>query len=212
MLASEIVANIKNLKNGGKTSDDKSLSDIQLMYICDYYRAILIKNQLVKGQRINDACVQSLNPNKIILTQSSLERCQMYTQNIPQTVDGITNNHFTFVGTEKGKSYQRTTHNKSHWDSYSKYIGNLPKWYELGSVITVINHNKQVKLSIKGIFERPIEVIKFNGDLDEMNPLNFEYPIANTMVDSIIKMIADSEVKLSMIFPKDNLNDGKDGQ
>lgn len=212
MLASEVVYNIKNLKSGGKTSDDKSMSDLQWMFIVDSYRAQLIRNSIVKGHTVNGQSIQELKSSKIILTQSTLEKCEMYSNHLPKAIETQNNNLYTFVGTPKGKQYQRTTYNKSQWEKYAKYVGNLPKWYELGSIITVMNHNKNVGLSIKGLFENPIEVERFNGTLDVMNPLNFEYPASNTMIDSIVKMIADSEMKISMIFPKDNLNDGKDGE
>ena len=212
MLAIEIIQNIKNIKAAGIPTDDTGISDFQWMFIIDYYRAQLIRNAITKGHSINQQSIQELNPNKITLTQSTIEKCEMYTNGLPKAIETQNSILYTFIGTEKGKSYQRTTYNKSQWDGYSKYIGLLPKWYALGNKITVVNHSKSLKLNVKGLFERPIDVVTFNGELDEMNPFNFEYPCSNTMLDSILKMIADSEMKISMLIPSDNLNDGKDGQ
>lgn len=213
MFASEIIYNIKNLKSGGKTSDDTQMSDWQWMYIIDHYRAQLIKQQQSKGQTVNEQCVQKLLPSRIFLQQDAIQKHIMFTHNLPKAVESQRANLYTYVGTEAGKSYQRTTYNKNQWDGQSKYAACLPKWYSIGSVIYVSHHHpKQLKLSIHGVFENPIKVVEFNGQLDEMNPFNFEYPMSSTMVDTVIKMIAESEIKLSLLLPKDDLNDGRDGE
>jgi len=48
MLFSEIIYNIKNLIAGGIQSDDQDLSDLQLAYIINYYRARLFKQEQEK--------------------------------------------------------------------------------------------------------------------------------------------------------------------
>lgn len=213
MLASEIIYNIKNLKSGGTTSDDNQMSDYQWLYIIDNYRAQLIKQQQSKGQSINEACVQKLVPSKIVLTQDTIQRHIMYTQSLPKAVEGLRANFYTYIGTEAGKSYQRTTYQKAQWDSHSKYVACLPKWYEIGDIIYVSHHHpKNLKLAVHGVFESPMKVLEFNGQLNQMNPFDFEYPMSSTMVDTVIKMIADSEMKLSLLLPKDSLNDGRDGE
>jgi hypothetical protein len=209
--AAHIINTIKNLRNG-KTTDDKSISDYQWLFICDYYRAVLIRQQQSKGQTINEQCVQKLNPNSITLTINPLEKCEMMSNSLPKAIEGHTANLFTFVGTEGGRGYQRTTYNKSQWDSQSKYVGHLPKWYMLGSKMMVKHHSKNLKLNIHGLFENPIEVERFNGTLNEMDPFSFEYPISNVLLDSVLKLITESELKLNMVLTKDNLNDGKDGE
>jgi hypothetical protein len=210
--AAHIINTIKTLRAGTKPSDDKNISDYQWLFIIDYYRSQLIRAQAAKGQSINEQCIQKLNPHKITLTQNPLEKCELLSNSIPKAIEGHQANLFTFIGTEGGRSYQRTTYNKSQWDSHSKYVGHLPKWYMLGSKLMVKHHSKNLRLSVHGLFENPIEVEKFNGTLNEIDPFSFEYPIANIMIDSIIKLIADSEMKLSMLLPKDELNDGRDGQ
>lgn len=208
---SHIISTIKNLKNG-KTTDDKSISDSQWLYILDYYRAILIRQQIQKGQSINENCVQELLPSKITLTQNPKEKYELYTNNLPKAIELHKGLAYTFVGTEGGLSYQRTTYNKSQWDSQSKYIGKLSKWYMLGSRMYITHHSTKLKLNIQGVFERPLDVIVFNDLLDDMNPFSWEYPMSSTMIDTVIKMIVDSEIRLSLLVPKDNLNDGRDGE
>lgn len=214
MFANEIITHLKNLKSGGKTSDDTQMSDWEWMFIIDHYRAQLIKQQQATGkQTVNENCVQKLKASRIVLQQDLIQKHIMYTQNLPKAVESQRANLYTYVGTEAGKAYQRTTYNKSQWDNQSKFAACLPKWYEVGSVLYVSHHHpKNLKITVHGVFENPIKVVEFNGELDEMNPFNFEYPMSSTMVDTVIKMIAESEIKLSLLLPKDELNDGRDGE
>lgn len=209
MLASELIYNVKNLKAGGKSSDDSQISDYQWMFIIDQYRSQLIRQQQSKGQSINEQLLQSLNPSKITLTQSLTDKCELITNEIPSFIEGQKSNYSTFVGTEGGLSYQRTTWNKVMWDKQSP-AKTFKRWYEVGNKLTVRNHNKSQKLLIMGLFERPMDVVEFNGELDEMNPFNFKYPISNVMLDTLYKMIIESEVKLSLILQPDVLNNGKE--
>lgn len=209
MLASEIIYSIKNLKSGGKTSDDSQISDSQWMFIINQYRSQLIRQQQNAGQQINQELIQKINPTKITLTQSVIDKCEYTTQAIPQFIELHKANASTYVGTEDGLSYQRTNFNKSIWDKHSNNK-NFKKWYELGNKIVVRNHKVPHKLLIMGLFENPQAVVEFNGELNEMKPFDFEYPMSNTMVDAVIKMIADSEMKLSLMLAQDNLNNGKE--
>lgn len=210
--AAELIYHIKNLRNGGKSSDDSSISNYQYLFLLDQYRATLIRQQLAKGQTIDGSLIQELDSSKIILTQSPIEKCELTTQELPKVIETQRNSLYVFIGTQGGKSYTRTTYNKAQWDNQSKYVGHLPKWYQIGSKLVIRHHNKNLKLNIKGVFESPMEVEEFNGTLDIMNPFEFEYPVSSTMIDTIIKMIADSEMKLLHLLPKDNLNDGRDGE
>jgi hypothetical protein len=54
----EIVYNLKNVYRGGITSDDETMSDRQLIFIFNYYRAKLIREDLNKGRTIDRSIIQ----------------------------------------------------------------------------------------------------------------------------------------------------------
>jgi hypothetical protein len=208
--AADIIYHIKNLKNSGKSSDDSQISDAQWLFIINQYRSQLIKNNITKGYSVNQELLQELKPSKITLTKNPIDDCEYYTQDIPKFIESHKNNLAVFVGTEGGIPYQRTTTTKVVWDRISSKKSK--RWYEVGTRIYVRNHNKTQKLKVLGLFENPQEVEVFNDTLDEMNPFNFEYPVSVTMLDTIYKMIIDSEIRLLLGIKQDNLNDGRDGQ
>lgn len=206
MKASELVSGIKNLKAGGVVSQSTSITDMQYLYMIDYYRAILIRQQQSNGYKINDRFVQDLE----YLTVEDYGRGMHVTErDLPVPIEVHNSTLITHVSDTYDVPYQRSTLSSVAWTNYSRLTRDEPKWFHVGAKIGVVNHKANNKLRVWGVFEHPYEVLKFLAKHDEFDPLNFEYPMSATMVDTIYKMIVESEFRV-LGLPQDRLNNSSD--
>jgi hypothetical protein len=207
MKASEIVFNIKNLKSGGKQSDDNPLSDMQVLFIVDYYRAQLIRQQQTGNQTISAFIEQEL---ELSLSLCDFDDDLFESESIPKPIEIHKRDLITHVGGNDEISYQRQTFNNYLFKQYSKYTASLPYWFIKNNKVVIGNLGGNKNVVVRGVFERPIEVAKLSEGYNPVKPLDFEYPISNNIMDSIIKMISDAEMKVLHMTAQDNLNDGQD--
>jgi hypothetical protein len=208
--AKEIIFNLKNLRASGKQTDDEGVSDLQYLWIVDYYRAMLIRQQVNQGQTIGEFMKQDLG--FLSVNQIDYDDCLFETIVIPKAIEFHKGDGLTYVGDGDRMGWQRTNKNASHWQKFRKFTAELPTYY-IASEKVIIKHFSGIKeVFVEGVFERPIDVIKFKGEYNALDPLEFRYPISASMLDSLYKLVIDSEMKLSMIFPPDNLNDSSNAQ
>ncbi len=212
LTARQIVQNFKNLYEGGRQTDDVRMSDRQWLFNLDHHRAQLLRQQVEKGQRINEANIQTLgkpDKNKQQVVAFPKTGCKWYSTPLPAAVECYEDNLITYVGTTCGKAFQKTTAQKAYWDEYAKYTGKEPKWYQLGAIMHLVSPPSPSLnyLVIRGVFENPREVLVFNGEeLDETDYLNFPYPISRTALDTLTKMLIDGELRLLTSMPHDKDN------
>ena len=224
MLLSEIVYNIKNLIAGGIESDDENLSNAQVAFMVNYYRAKLFRQDRLKGRMGKEIYVQNLG--KVPLQQADknecceIDACILRTQNqIPkplQTYDGL---NITFIGMLNGRPYEKRHHNSLIWSSAAKYTKDTTKWYYQNGYIYLVNPVDPLldNINIQGIFEDPMQAEKFrtcdcpNGsDCIDEDSLDFEYSLPAHQVDLIVKLVAETELRLLTALPTDISNDGMD--
>jgi hypothetical protein len=223
MLQSEIIYNIKNLRAGGIQSDDEDISDSQYAFIIDYYRAKIIKQDHEKAKRSNQSDVQNLG--KVDLVKADAHECCDETScvlrtaiKIPEPIEYKGKMLITYTGLMDNNPFQMTSYNRSRWDSKATFTGRLPKWYYQNGYIYIVNPpDPMIKyINIQGIFERPVEANKFRtcdcpqNELACVRGFNFDYPLDMHHVDAVVKMMADSEFRISMMIPEDTSNDSKD--
>jgi hypothetical protein len=204
MKAKEIVFHLRNLKAGGTQSQNESISDMEYLAMVDYYRAILIRQQQGNNYRVNDKIVQHLGEIEVDLTYD--EQTSLTVSEIPSPVETNIGVLIIEVKDTYGRKYQRCSSNSISWTHYSRFTKDQPKWFFLDNKIGVVNHAAGDTLKIAGIFESPLEAIKFVGKDNPLDPLDFEYPISITMLDAIYKMIMDSEMRFLMGNHNDTLN------
>jgi hypothetical protein len=220
MLQSELIFNVKNLKAGGIQSDDENLSDRQIAFIIDYYRAKLMRQEAMKHNSMDGEDIQDLGRVSIIKADPHecdcpADACILRTElPLPSTLNPT---GFTFVGHYGGTAFQETTWQRGPWDSYAKYTGDKPKWFTKGRYIYLLNPPDPMMsvMNIQGLFESPQEAEKFRTcDCDNGVACNtgfdFEYPVAAHLVDTIMKMMMESEVRWSTLIPTDTANDSLD--
>jgi hypothetical protein len=225
ILASEIIYNIKNLIAGGVQSDDTQLSDRQLMFIINYYRAKLMRQEYGNYRSVAIEEIQDLGRVDLINVDPhecgcNEGECILRTKlQIPKTMRFPGERHgLTFVGQYAGMSYQEETWQSAPWTTFSKYTGKDTKWFFKGRYIYILNpKNARLNhINLQGIFDDPREANEFktcecdNGE--ECNAgFNYEYPIAAHHVEPLTKMVMQSEMQWSTILPEDTTNNSLDG-
>ena len=83
-----------------------------------------------------------------------------------------------------------------------------PKWFEFDGRIYVVTEDPLTDIVIQLVAEDPRKIVELNGGGNVFDPLDFEYPLSNTLRDSIYKLMLDVELKISSV-PTDMLNDGQ---
>jgi hypothetical protein len=219
MLLSEIIYNIKNLMAGGIESDDTDLSNAQMAFIVAYYRAKLLKQDQDKGRMDKTLYVQNLG--KVPLVQADkneccdTDACILRTQlKIPTPLETYKGMNITFVGTLHGRPFQREHHNSMFWASAAKWVGKEPKWYYQNGYIYLVNPPSVMlsDINIQGIFEKPEDAVSFrtcdcpDNNEDCFRSFDFEYPLPQHHVDTIVKLIAQTEMKILTSIPVDTAN------
>ncbi len=221
MLLSEIIYNIKNLRAGGLQSVGEDLSDAQLAFIINYYRAKLIKQDVDRGRTSRSQDIQSLG---LVTVEKSnddccdLNVCTLRTVlQVPTFLEFNDTSLITFVGTVDGDAFQFSKANRISWDKFAKYTGKKPKWFILNGYIYIVNPPSTLMkyITIRGVFENPQNVNKFSTcDCEGNNQTcnvgyDFEYPLSMDRVDLIVKLVAETEFRILQTIVQDDLNDGQ---
>lgn len=211
----EVIYTLKNIRAGGKQTDDVVLSDDNYADILNYYRAKLIRQEIDRGQRLDPTTIQVLQDVEV--ERVVFDRGQPLSgktvfrtiKPIPRAIETSKNNLVTFVGNNLlGKPFQRSTAYKVQLDVHRTLTGLEPKWFEFDERIYVITEDSLVDIVIQLVAENPLKVYEFNEKLDVFNPLDAEYPLSDSLRDSVYKLIADTEYKLLGIV--DDVNDGRE--
>jgi len=223
MLLSEIIYNVKNLISGGVTSDDLNIRDSQFSFIINYYRSKLLKQDSERGRLNLDLYKQNLGKVEVIMADKNeccdIDACIIRTKHkIPTPSETGSGLNITFVGLLGGNPFQKQMHNSVMWGNHSKYTKNITKWYYRSGYLYIVNPptNELKWINIEGVFEKPEEAVKFrtcdcpDNNEDCFDSLDIKYPLPEYHVDTIVKMIADTELKILTGLGKDDTNNGED--
>jgi hypothetical protein len=224
MLLSEIVYNIKNLLAGGIESDDENLSNAQVAFMIGYYRAKLFKQDRQKGRSSREQWVQNLGQVQVQMADKNeccdIDACIIRTVNkVPRPIETDFALNLTFVGNLNGKPYIKDTHNGVYWSHANKYTGAETRWYYQNGYVYIVNPPTLMleHINIQGIFEEPLVAESFRtcdcpntDDCVDLDSLNFEYKMPLHYVDLIVKMVAETELRILASMPTDVSNDSLD--
>lgn len=223
MLQSEIIYNVKNLLAGGILSDDLDLSISQMAFIIDYYRARLVKQDQDKGRFNTELYIQNLgkvqliqaDKNECSYCDGSKDVCILRTKNkIPKPLETFQKINITYVGLLNGKSFQRYSVNAIQWKYAEKWTGKEPAWYYQNGYLYIVNPPTMMLewINIQGIFEKPLEAVKFRTCDCNLNnetcfeTYDFEYPMPQHYVDTLVKFILQTELKTLLALAPDTSN------
>jgi hypothetical protein len=220
MLLSQIVYDILNTVSKGVPADDTPYSERHLVYLINNTRALLIRSETEKGKEIAGNIVQNLKGVKVTREKSSLTECCSPNQclyvtekELPVPISTNSKTLFTYVGNDKGKSFQATSYQNINYDRSSSITKNMTRYFYLEKRIYIVaprNESGLEYINIHGVFEDPHLANTFatceceNGVCD--SSIEFEYPIKSDMLLNLKDMIVKRDVAYMNSFVNDSLN------
>lgn len=218
----EIIYNLSNLYDGGIGSDDDNISNDQLIWLFNNYRAKLIREDLSKKRSIDPQIVQSLGCVRFECVDAS-ECCDIpsYTTvlrsvlPIPKMIEGYQKNYLTYVGTvDKQTPYLITSEAQTRWSKYNKYTSKVGRAYLINDdrYLYIANAPEGLEvLNVQGIFENPEDATKFTTCAGEpCFTRDEDYPISAHMIPIINSLITQADLRLLSSTTPDSTNDAKD--
>jgi hypothetical protein len=215
MLLSKIIYTIQELRSKFSQSDDNPLSDRQVLFILNYYRSFLIRQDMEKGRPLSPFIIQelTLDLEKVdkgigFVTNDMILRTKI---NIPKPIEGHMHDYLTYVGRADFEDRWTQLDLQSLKSvSYTRHAGRFPRWFARESYIYVKFPPTCTvsKVLVRGVFEEPELVAKLAGKILPFQGQEWDYPISNNMLSTIIKMLEDSEFRFTFAIPKDHENDG----
>lgn len=179
------------------------------------YRSTLLNQKLANP---DPQVIQNLGKVKVKKVDSKecgcdVKGCAVYKAelNLPKHLK------LTFVGSTQGDPYEAASYQSIKYLQYSKYTGKAARWFVLDEALYIIapNFNLGKHVNVQGIFEDPKAANEFktcecdNGDVCYTG-YDFEYPMPAAMLDTLKKLMMDSEFRFAEAHKSDQVNNGRD--
>ena len=180
MTLNEIAYNILNIVRGGRSNSDDNISLSQIKFNIKYYRAMMIRRDLARNNFMSRHMEQDLGCLKLVRVNASQccnfdIECIVYRteEKVPRTVRANFKDMITYVGGVDGINTIPVVK--------SDYIKYLP-------------YDKYTKNHVRGVFEDPEEVAKFDCDGTDCYDDNMPFPMPADMVQAITTALLSGEM------------------
>ena len=211
MTLDEIAYNILNLVRGGKSHHDETISLSQIKFNIKYYRAMFLRRDFARNGLVTRHIEQDLGCVKLIKVDASkccklpIDCHVMRTEvKIPRTVRFNFEDAITYVGAIDGIT--RIPMSQSHMVKYlmwDKYTGKNTKAYMIDDYLYLYEPHEIGLVNIRGVFENPEEVSKFDCDDGACYDDTNDFPMPADMIQAITQGIVQGELGLLASTPAD---------
>jgi len=211
-----ITSDLLNIIRNFNVSKSETISKRQLEMWVHQYRAILIKQDLDKGKTPNPDYIQTIPGLKLEVVDAS-EGIDVHSMSyilrteleIPKTIDLNFKSGITSISTIDGNEIQMIPESRSKWQQYKKFTSNDNVAFKRDNRIFCIYVTPLDKITVKGIFEVPTEVMNFvNSHADDREGgWDDSYPIPINMIPVLKQMILERELGIGIKMNSDNTND-----
>ena len=212
-----IITDLLNIIRGSKISQSETISRRQVEAWVNFYRSILIKQDLDKGKMPNPDYIQEIPSLKLEvadLTAGSTFESGKYLMRtileLPETIDLNHKSGFMYVGTIDGNEMQFVPEGRTKWQKYKRFTNNVPLVFLRNKRLYVDTVTPIQYITVRGIFEVPTEVSNFmNPNSDVVySTYRDRYPMPSNWVPIVKEMILSKELGILASTPSDNVNDG----
>jgi len=214
MTLNQIIYNVRNIIKDNR-SDDIKISDRQLEFILNYYRARIIKQEVDKNRPLSPNVIQDLgsvavskfDKSESITTGNPILRT---TNLIPKVLDLSNTQSLTYVGSlDKTSSFDIVSKVRSRYNKYNKYGKSYSTAYYRNRYVYVEDCPKLLTaINVEGVFENPREAANYiNRDNPTYDFGNDNYPISEYMIPVINDLILSKEINVFIQSIPDNVND-----
>ena len=217
----EIIRNLRKIIKD--TSDDRLISDYQMIFIINYIRSFLIRQDYEKGRSLSSNVIQDLGVVNFVSIDKAESSVTNATVNIfrseaeiPKPIEVYNKDLITYIGgVDKQSPIQFTTKARATWDKHgAKFThGKERSFIKDGYMYIEGCEDYVVYKSIEGVFENPIDVWVFKGLTTHDDPdLTLMYPMSSHMIRTMNDLILQGELNILNMITDDKLNNAtKDG-
>lgn len=209
----ELIYNVKNLFQGGIGSDDYNVSDSQVLFILNYLRAKLIREDQMKGRSLSPFLTQEICLDMEFADKSDCcieTNCYILksTKPVPKVVEVYDRLLITFIGsTDYEEAFPLASEAKLRWSKYNKYTADSLRSFLRNGYLYLVNDTDIEKVAFQAVFEQPQEVAGFKTCSGKpCFSLDDEYPVSAHMIPVMTAMIADNEMRYLNMVPPDITN------
>lgn len=215
MTFDEIAYNILNLVRGGRSSHDEHISLDQIKFNIKHYRAMFIRRDFARNGLITRHLEQDLGCLDLIRVDASKccnlpSTCPVYRteRELPRTVRFNFKEAITYTGDITGLGrIPMVEPYEIQYIPFDKHTANNPKTYMIEDYLYVYNPKGMDVINVRGIFEDPEEVAKFQTCDGPCYTDNQPFPMPMDMVSGISAGLINGELKLLAGSFSDDEND-----
>lgn len=223
MLTKEIIQRIQTLYSKGVQSDDSRLTSRHIYNKMVSVRAKLLTQKANKKQPISQwdyQIIPCLELQKALPYECPCIPpigCEILrtVYKLPQPITSLNGHLLQSVTSLEGSIiYSEVSWSEKKYKSSNKYTGNKPDFFIRDNYL-YITHKKGSKLiSVVGLFENPLEVDQLSSycseDEDCKSPLDKEFPLDNSLVETLIEMCFNELIVMFSQSKEDITNNSRD--
>lgn len=216
MTLNEIAYNLLNLVRAGRSSNDENISIHQIKFNIKHYRAMFIRRDFMRNGLITRHLEQDLGCLPLQKVDASKCHCDFdvscpvyrTVDKIPRTVRFNFIDAITHVGDITGLGrIPLVQPYEIQFIPFDKYTKNKPKAYMIEDYLYVYNPGGMDFVNVRGIFEDPEEVAKFQTCEGTCYDPNSPFPIPADMISAITSGLSNGELKFLVSTLVDDEND-----
>ena len=193
MTLNEIVYNIKNLAEGGYSTDDNKLSTRQIKAWVNYHRLNILESYTNNGKSIPQGATQNLGNFTVPQEGQYLSLPRVASYGDTRAITSVTS-------VDGNVMFARTTQDKIVYQEESRFTSSIPKFFlESGDKMFFYGSSDGELVKIIGVLEDPTKASTW---VDDDN----EYPLPAQLVTPLIKMVAEVELNIVLKTPGDLIN------
>lgn len=210
MITKEIIQRIQSLYSKGVQSDDSRLTDRHIYNKMLTSRAKLLSQKANKKQKISQWNYQTI-PCVELIKAPTYEcpclppvGCQILKTKIklPEVISSMNRHLIQSVTSLDGSIiYSEVSWTEKKYKSFNKYTGSKPDFFIRNDYLYITHKEGPKLITITGLFENPLEVDKYpsycekcEDCVDCESPLDKEFPLDNSIVDTLIDMCVNELV------------------
>lgn len=229
----EIAYNLKNTIEGGRSHHNTYYSLDQIKFNIENYRALFIRRDIRDSHDLRNFEQKLLNSvtrlAQYVTPDGAIKYALRTDKEIPRLMRLKHQYPLTVSDSDRRVIYPVGDSAWNYWQVFNKYTSVSPRCYMLDGflyiegdavsrVLSQIDGEQETfpadiaELEIRGVFERPSEVMIFNG-VDPIDVGSQEYPITKDMTQRITEGLINGELQMMMQTLSDTKhNTGPDHQ
>lgn len=221
MTLDQIAYNILNIFRGGRSNNNEHISIPQIKFNIKHYRAMLIRRDFERNANITRHHEQDLKCLELELVDASkccglpLDCLVSKTKlKIPRTVRLKRSEGITQIADPSGlNTIPLITPISVQSLPYDRFTKNTRKAYMIEDYLYIYNPNGMDTVNVRGIFEDPEELAKFDCDGDDCYDSDSDFPISADLIQAITDGLVKGTFQMLPAMPSDTENDAmQDGQ